>query len=609
MPSFHDFIDPETWQRIQDTFAKATRLEIRVVDAERRKLSTPSRLTRFCQLVEGSLLGRERCFQSDLETILLCGQGRCCVVTPCHARIIGFGVPIIVDGEHIATVTGGECVAEPLPEEFVRQLARELNIDEEELVSAANELEVLPASVVQATGELIGEFLRQWLDAAKQRQQLETKLEQVRALCEVGKTMHTDLDVDRTLESIVDAVMRVLKVTAAFVMLIEANSNLMSIRAARGLSEETTRSARFVVGTGIVGHVAATGESAVVPDMQQDPRVAYRAVDEKENLRSLIAVPLRGAGGVIGVLAACTPEPHRFTEDDLALLTTLAGQAAVAVENARLYQQVAAQVKELSAAYDALQQAQQRLIDSERLAVIGRVASSIAHEVRNPLTAIMAFASTIRDHVVQLAPAQTAQFAETIVDECRRLNKLIDDIRDYAKPKQYHVETQPIRDVIEEVLSFLRLDPTFKRFPIYRRFEADPLARYDRDRMKQVFINLLRNAAEAIDKDDGKIEVAITEAAGQIAISISDNGKGIPPDQRERIFEPFYTTKGEEGTGLGLGIVRQIIISHGGRIAVDSAVGKGTTFTVFLPSVHDAQGRDNGDAPDAAGQSLSRRAE
>lgn len=126
--------------------------------------------------------------------------------------------------------------------------------------------------------------------------------------------------------------------------------------------------------------------------------------------------------------------------------------------------------------------------------------------------------------------------------ECRRLNNLIDDIRDYAESKQYHMETQPIGDVIEEVLSFLRLDPTFKRFPIHRRFEADPLARYDRDRMKQVFINLLRNAAEAIDKDNGKIEVAITEEAGQIAVRISDNGKGIPPDQWERIFEPFYTT-------------------------------------------------------------------
>jgi signal transduction histidine kinase/ligand-binding sensor protein len=584
VPTFHDFIDPTVWQAIQDTFARATRLEIRVLDAEGRKLSTPSHLTRFCQLVEGSAIGKERCHQSDLETIGLCGRAGHCTIDLCHARIVAFGVPIVINGEHIATVTGGECVPEPLPEDFVRQLAGELAIDENELVGAASELKMMPVSAVQATGDLIAEFLRGLLQSERQRRQLEARLEQVRALNEVGEAMHTHLDVERTLEAVVDAVVRVLKVTAAFVMLVDRNSNLMSIRAARGLSIETVQQARFLVGTGIVGHVAETGEAETVADMRQDPRVAYQAIDEKENLRSLIAVPLRGAEGVIGVLAACNPEPHRFTEDDLALLNTLAGQAAVAVENARLYQQVAEQVKQLSQAYEALQQTQQRLIDSERLAVIGRVASGIAHEIRNPLTAIMASGSTIRDGLMKLTPEQISQFAGIIVDECHRLNDLIDDIRNYAKPKQYRMETQPLCDVVEEVLSFLRVDPNFKRFPVYRRFTANPLVPYDRDKMKQVLINLLRNAAEAIDKPDGQIEVAVEQNDGRAIVRVSDNGKGIPPDERERIFEPFYTTKGAEGTGLGLDIVRQIVTSHGGNIEVSSAVGEGTTFMIVLPT-------------------------
>jgi two-component system, sporulation sensor kinase E len=229
---------------------------------------------------------------------------------------------------------------------------------------------------------------------------------------------------------------------------------------------------------------------------------------------------------------------------------------------------------------------QEQLIEQERLATVGQSAAAIAHEVRNPLTSIRGFAATIHDSLEDLTTDEVREFAQVITEDAERLEGIIEEVRNYSKRTGYEMVACPLTQVAEETLSFTKFDMMLRRMEIVRDYRAEPCVMVNRGKMKQVVLNILRNAAQAIENPpQGLIRVTVREEGDYGVLSITDNGCGIPIEKQGRVFEPFYTTKGEEGTGLGLQICKQIVENHGGFIDFESEVGVGTTFSIHLPVV------------------------
>ncbi len=243
-------------------------------------------------------------------------------------------------------------------------------------------------------------------------------------------------------------------------------------------------------------------------------------------------------------------------------------------ENARLF-------RELQQAYQHLRDTQDQLIHSEKLAVVGKLTAGIAHEIRNQLT-ILGYAEVIRMAVPD--NQQVGQYVQNILDTRNRILSIVDEIRQFARNQTQSYEKAPflLTDVLDTALSIMSYDKEAKRRTIEKEYQVSPVLTMNRDKIIQVFINLIRNAVQATT-DGGTITIRVAENQHHAVIDITDDGCGIAPELLDCIWQPFFTTKGELGTGLGLDICKRIIEGHNGCICCQSDVRVGTTFTVELP--------------------------
>ena len=224
---------------------------------------------------------------------------------------------------------------------------------------------------------------------------------------------------------------------------------------------------------------------------------------------------------------------------------------------------------------------QERVRRSERLASLGRLAAGVAHEIRNPLSSIRGFAQFFQNRFKGQEKEQ--EYASVMVREVDRLNRVITELLDFARPKEPHRELHSAGEILEQTLKVLESELAKKNIAVEKNLEASlPRIWVDRDQLSQALLNLLLNALESME-GAGKIRISMESGGAEVlAISISDTGRGIPKEDLERVFEPFFSTK-RKGTGLGLAIVHQIVESHKGEIKVESRAGEGTTFRITLP--------------------------
>jgi two-component system sensor histidine kinase PilS (NtrC family) len=222
----------------------------------------------------------------------------------------------------------------------------------------------------------------------------------------------------------------------------------------------------------------------------------------------------------------------------------------------------------------------------DRLAAIGRMAASIAHEIRNPLAAMRGSIQMLRSEMN--GESSQTELMEIILRESDRLNRIISDFLNYARPRSIVHTRVDLGDLLSQTFTLLRHSPELKEQQIVQaKIPATPLfAEVDAEQMKQVFWNLARNGLQAMP-EGGTLRAEVgTNSDERLRITFSDTGRGMPPDQVERLFEPFSSTTG--GTGLGLSIVYQIIRDHGGTINVRSRQGQGTTITIEMPGDREA---------------------
>jgi PAS domain S-box-containing protein len=433
--------------------------------------------------------------------------------------------------------------------------------------------------------------IKEDLTASKQMQkELEQRYRELQTLNRASQVINTSLNVREVLETVLEETRSVLNVTASSVWLLEKESSELVCWQATEPFGQYMNGWRVATGQGLVGWVGRHGESLMLGDMQADPRY-YRGLYEQAGTRprSLLAVPLLIRQEVIGVFQVVDEAGDRFTDHDLRIMQSLAAAAATAIDHARLHE-------DLKNQYESLKQAQIRLIQSEKLAAIGEIVAGVAHELNNPLAAVVLYSQLMLRK--SITPEMERDLNE-IVAQARRASSIVRGLLDFARQRPPERKKTLLNELVLSTLQLLAYDLRTHNVVCYTQLDADiPPALVDPHQLQQLFINLINNASQAMLKANQGGSLTIISQLRQriprpdsppeqsVLIIFKDDGPGIPVSLHTRIFDPFFTTKDEgEGTGLGLSMCHGIVMEHGGDIWVESQPGQGATFFVELPLV------------------------
>ena len=309
--------------------------------------------------------------------------------------------------------------------------------------------------------------------------------------------------------------------------------------------------------------------------LSRDPRVY-----------SFATVPLWGKGKVIGVILVDNLyNQNPITDEDIKILTMFSTQAGLAIENAILY-------RNLEEVHQRLKETQTFLVHQEKMAALGELSSTVAHEIRNPLVSIGGFARRLYRSVPDEAPEK--RYTQTIMIEVSRLEKILSDLLDYTQKESLTFGEVDLLQILEESFSLVSKELNGGQFELAKEYlEGIPKVKGDHRQLIQVFSNLFNNAYEAM-KGKGTLSLRVRPVTKNgstfVRIEVEDTGSGIDPENLHNIFNPFYSTK-ESGMGLGLPFVYKIIASHQGQIEVDNRPGEGVTFIITLPVAQEEEKR------------------
>ncbi len=337
-------------------------------------------------------------------------------------------------------------------------------------------------------------------------------------------------------------------------------------------------------GRGPTGTAVRTGWISTVMDIETDPSFGpWREEALKRGYLSAIALPISSREEITGYLTVYSGEKDAFGIEEVEFLTQIAEDIAVGVKSLRMERELESKHIELQKAYAELQASEEMVIQQEKLASIGQLAAGIAHEIKNPLAIVLQGTEYMKSCVDD---EFLADAADRIKNSINRADGIIRGLLSFSRQAGIDLKLGNISEVLNESVALVSHQLTCRNMKVVRDFASVEPTRFDRNQMKQVFINLLLNAIEAIESW-GEIKIELresTEKSREVMIRISDNGCGMNRDTASRIFDPFFTTKRNSGgTGLGMSISKGIIEKHNGRISVESAVGTGTQVSIFLP--------------------------
>jgi len=385
------------------------------------------------------------------------------------------------------------------------------------------------------------------------------RLSGYRRLIEIARDLASTLDLDTLLKRIVHAAAEVSGSEAASILLYDNLTRQLYFQVATNLDEPTLRGLVVPLEGSIAGWIVLNRKAVRITEAHQDPRF-YSTVDQITGrpTHSLLGVPLITKNKVVGVLEALNKERGKFTEGDEWMLSVLGAQAAVAIENARLFQQ-------------------------------SDLISEFVHELRTPLASLST--ATYLLLRPEMSREQQEQIIRSIHNETLRLNALTSSFLDLARLEsgrvQFHKTRFNIADLLYECKDIMNSKAEEEK--VHIRIDASdglPPFEADRDKIKQVVLNLLSNAIK-YNRPNGEVLLRASATEKEARLTVQDTGVGIPEDAIPHLFEKFYRVRETEtksaGTGLGLSICKQIVQGHGGRIEVSSKLGVGTSISVLLP--------------------------
>ncbi len=385
----------------------------------------------------------------------------------------------------------------------------------------------------------------------------EKRLDRYRRLIEISRDLASTLDLDTLLNRIIRAGKDITESEAASILLYDDASRQLFFQVATNL--DPMMRGMSIPMDSIAGWIVTNRQAVRIGDAHKDTRHFKNTSQTLSfDTRSLLGIPLLTKGKVIGVLEVLNKTEGEFTETDEDMLSVLGAQAAIAIENTRLFQQ------------------------SDLIA-------EFVHELRTPLSSLST--ATYLLTRPEISHDQATQIIANIHSETMRLNVLATSFLDLARLEsgrvQFSKSTFPLQPLVDDCKSVMQNKADEQHISIDVAIPSDlPIVIGDRDKLKQVFINLISNAIK-YNRPGGTITISAGVEEKEWYFSVADTGLGIPEDALPNLFTKFYRVKGTEskviGTGLGLSICKQIVQGHGGRIDVKSKSGAGTTFTAFLP--------------------------
>ncbi|MGB8643756.1 MAG: GAF domain-containing protein [Anaerolineae bacterium] len=425
----------------------------------------------------------------------------------------------------------------------------------------------------------LGQQVAVAVDSARLHEQERRIAAQQGLLYQTSRKIASALNLDLLLQTIVDSLHQDFGYKGTVVMLVDQETgDLYAAATSRDVSTVFPRMYRQKVGVGMMGKAAETGETQLANDTSQNHDFVVIS-DWKPNAE--LAVPLKAGQSVIGVLNVEREEVNSITQEEVRMVESLADQLTVAIQNARLYEQTRDQLEKLK-------QTQTRLVESERRAAIGELAAGLAHEINNPLTAILG-----HTQLMLQAPFTSPENINTeltaINGAAQRIHRIVKEFVRVANVEAIRREVIDMRPVIREAVALVEMHEAAQDVAINVQLPSDNLwVNGSRTLLSQVTSNILMNAVEAMPRG-GTIEVDLKADPDDMTLVVHDTGVGIDPENLKHVFEPGYTTKVEKGTvrgvGMGLYTADRIIRNHGGSITLDSVRGQGTTVTIILPRV------------------------
>jgi signal transduction histidine kinase len=387
----------------------------------------------------------------------------------------------------------------------------------------------------------------------------EKRVEDYRRLIDIARDLASTLELEVLLNRIVRAASDLTNAEAASILLFDEAAGTLYFQVTTNLDKPTMRGLVVPMEGSIAGWIVTNRKPACIVDVKQETRHLF-SVEKQTHLatRSLLGVPLVTKDKVVGVLEVINKQDGEFDAYDTDLLQVLGAQAAVAIENARLFQQ-------------------------------SDLVAEFIHELRTPLASIgTATYLLLRP---EMSREQRLSMIQAIHDETMRLNTLTSTFLDLARLEsgrvQFSLSSFDLACMVEDCVQMMKTKADERGISLETQIASDfPPVNADRDKIKQVLVNLLSNAIK-YNYDQGSVKIMAAQKDSEWSLSVSDTGQGIPVNAIQHIFQKFYradTSDGYiDGTGLGLSICKQIVTGHGGTIDVKSKPGKGATFTIHIP--------------------------
>ena len=416
------------------------------------------------------------------------------------------------------------------------------------------------------TGEVSRVLGRLWLI-----QQLRRAAEHRDALISIARVIVNQRRSEEILQFIARRALVIDPCRLCAVFLLEPDGETLVLKACSGSSHALPEKERFTLDQSAIGTAIRRRKSIEVLDLARTEEHHFVEVTQKEGLVSVLACPIDLDEGVIGTLNIYTKRSHRFNNEEKRVFETLAGLAAAAIRNARLY--------------DRVFQSEESLRRSERLTTLGLLSSEIAHEIRNPLTTIQLLFDSLALDFGEEDPRR--RDVAIIQEKLAQLNSIVSRVLSFGKSREELRADFVLEDLVEDTLHLLRLKLRQARVELsFHRDPGGPLpVRVNKGQIQQAVLNLLLNATQAMP-EGGRIDISTTtEKNGERSLAvlrIRDTGTGIAPEVQERIFDSFLTGR-PDGTGLGLSIVQRILKAHQGEVAVEETGPRGTLLKVSLP--------------------------
>ncbi|MGA8143853.1 MAG: ATP-binding protein [Candidatus Acidiferrales bacterium] len=419
-------------------------------------------------------------------------------------------------------------------------------------------------------------FLLDVTDRKHAEMEIRRRNRELLALNSIGGMLSQSADLDEIMNRVLPKVTELFKVETCSIYLLDEPLHTLKRLAAVGYETEFARNLPSVeISPTLLEQVKQaratllSGAAVIVPEI-------LRELQRKESIQESQIVVLWSKDRIMGVLVIGCRDPREFSPAELNLLAAVGNQIATTIDKALL-------LKETQDAYQSLHLAQEQLLQSEKMAAVGQLISGVAHELNNPLTAILGYSQLLQAE--ELTNSRGADYIEKLYKQAQRTHHIVQSLLSFARQHKPERQSVDLNQILEDTLILREYDMKLNSIRIHRELEPDlPLTAGDFHQLQQVFLNILNNAVDAVVERGAKGEIWIrTVVAGnRLRVEITDNGPGVKDPHR--VFDPFYTTKPVgKGTGLGLSICYGIVKEHGGEIQVRNSPPRGATFAIVLP--------------------------